>query len=154
MSAPPVSRPPVSPAPVSPAQDEQAVRSVVEAVAEAWAAGDATAFSAHYADQATATLPGFHVRSRADIGTSMAEAFAGPLHGSRRIHNVQNVRFPAGVADDAPAGTAVVITRSATVFQHETQPPAERWSFATWLLAQHAGRWRIEAYHECPAGTP
>ena len=124
--------------------DEGAVRAVVEAVSGAWADNDATAFVDHYAEDATAILPGFALRSRADIGTNMAEAFAAQLKGSRRIHQVQSVRFPS----DA---TAIVISRSSTVFPGETEPPVDRWSLATWVLSQHSGRWLIEAYHDCPA---
>jgi uncharacterized protein (TIGR02246 family) len=123
---------------------ERAVRAVVNAVSGAWADNDATAFVEHYAENATAILPGFALRNRADIQTNMAKAFAAQLKGSRRIHQVQSVRFPA----DA---TAIVISRSSTVFPGETEPPADRWSLATWVLSQHSGRWLIEAYHDCPA---
>lgn len=123
--------------------DERAVRAVVNSVSGAWADNDATAFVEHYAEDATAILPGFALRNRADIRTSMAEAFAGQLKGSRRIHQVQSMRFPA----DA---TAIVISRGSTVFPGEAEPPADRWALATWVLSQHSGRWLIEAYHDCP----
>ncbi|MDT5025989.1 MAG: hypothetical protein QOE61_2415 [Micromonosporaceae bacterium] len=124
--------------------DERAVRAVVDAVSGAWADNDATAFVDHYAEDATAILPGFALRNRVDIRTNMAKAFAAQLKGSRRIHQVQSVRFPG----DA---TAIVISRSSTVFPRETEPAADRWSLATWVLSQHSGRWLIEAYHDCPA---
>jgi uncharacterized protein (TIGR02246 family) len=124
--------------------DERAVRAVVDAVSGAWADNDATAFVNHYAEDATAILPGFALRSRADIRTNMAQAFAGQLKGSRRIHQIQSVRFPG----DA---TAIVVSRSGTTFPGETEPPADRWSLATWTLSEHSGRWLIEAYHDCPA---
>jgi uncharacterized protein (TIGR02246 family) len=124
--------------------DERAVRAVVDAVSGAWADNDVTAFVDHYAEDATAILPGFALRNRADIRINMGAAFTAQLKGSRRIHQVQSVRFPG----DA---TAIVISRSSTVFPRETEPAADRWSLATWVLSQHSGRWLIEAYHDCPA---
>jgi uncharacterized protein (TIGR02246 family) len=124
--------------------DVQAVRAVIDAVSEAWAAGDAEAFVGHYAEEATAVLPGFALLSRAVIRTAMAAAFAGQLKGTRRVHRVQGVRF----LDDA---TALVITRSATVPAGDADPAADAWSIATWALSGRSGRWLVEAYHDCPA---
>ena len=126
------------------AEDERAVHAVVEAVSGAWADNDVTAFVGRYAEDATAILPGVALRNRADIRTAMAAAFAAQLKGSRRVHQVQSVRFPAD-------RTAIVISRSGTVFPGETEPPADRWSLATWVLSQRSGHWLIEAYHDCPA---
>ncbi|HEY0535980.1 MAG TPA: SgcJ/EcaC family oxidoreductase [Actinoplanes sp.] len=115
-----------------------AVRAVIGSAAEAWAANDVEAFVGHYAEEATAILPGFALLGRAAIRTAMGAAFAGPLKGTRRIHQVQGVRF----LDDT---TALVTTRSST------EPPADQWSIATWVLSARSGRWLIEAYHDCPA---
>jgi uncharacterized protein (TIGR02246 family) len=124
--------------------DEPAVRAVIDAVSAAWADNDVAAFVAHYADDATAVLPGFALLSKADIRSAMAAAFADQLKGTRRVHRVQDVRF----LGDA---TAIVISRSATVSAVETEPAADRWSIATWVLSDRSGRWLIEAYHDCPA---
>lgn len=125
--------------------DEQAVRVLFDSVTEAWAANDIDHFVSHYTDEATATLPGFHLPSKAALHKSMGMAFAGPFKGSQRIHQVQKVRF---LNED----TAIVITRSATQFPGETEPAADQWSMATWVLTRHDGTWLIEAYHDCPAG--
>jgi uncharacterized protein (TIGR02246 family) len=119
---------------------------LVAEVSRAWAAGDAEAFAAHYAPDATAILPGFHLRDRADIRSSMATAFAGPLRGSRRVHEIQAERHYA-------ADTAVVVTRSATLHAGESEPPPARWSLATWLLRLDGERWLVAAYHDCPEAT-
>ena len=100
--------------------DVQAVQAAIDAVSEAWAAGDAEAFISHYASEATAVLPGFALLSRAVIRTAMAAAFAGQLRGTRRVHQLQSVRF----LDDT---TAIVITRSATVPATDPAPPADTW---------------------------
>jgi uncharacterized protein (TIGR02246 family) len=126
-------------------EDDSAVRAVFDAVSSAWAGSDADAFVEWYTEDATAILPGYYLPGKANIRASMADAFAGPLNGSRRIHVLQSVRF---LDDD----TAIVISKSSTLFPGEAEPPAERWALATWVLSKHAERWLIEAYHDCPAG--
>ena len=124
--------------------DEPGVRALVGDVSAAWADNDATAFVDGYAAHATAILPGFALRGRAEIQAAMAEAFAAALRGSRRIHQVQSVRF----LDDV---TAIVISHSGTAFAGEAEPAADHWSLATWVLSRYTGRWLVEAYHDCPA---
>jgi uncharacterized protein (TIGR02246 family) len=125
-------------------EDDSAVHAVFDAVSSAWAGSDADAFIEWYTEDATAILPGYYLPGKANIRASMADAFVGPLNGSRRIHVLQSVRF----LDD----TAIVISKSSTLFPGEAEPPAERWALATRVLSKHAGRWLIEAYHDCPTG--
>jgi len=120
------------------------VLAVFDATSSAWSDGDAGAFAEWYGEDATVVLPGVHLRGRNDIRTSMGDAFAGPLKGSRRVHTPQSVRFLG-------EGAAVVVTRSITAFPGEAEPPADRWELATWALARRGGRWLVEAYHSCPA---
>jgi uncharacterized protein (TIGR02246 family) len=121
-----------------------AVVATFEATSKAWADGDASAFAAWYADDATVILPGFYLRGKNNVDASMAAAFAGPLRGSQRVHSVQSVRF---LAPD----TAIVVTRSATVFPGEDEAPAERRDLATWVLTRRDFQWSVESYHSCPA---
>ncbi|MFD0683915.1 SgcJ/EcaC family oxidoreductase [Actinomadura fibrosa] len=121
---------------------QQDVRAVFDGVSEAWRAGDVDEFAAAYSEDATATLPGFHLRGRENIRAAMADAFAGPLKGTRRVHEVQSTRH---LDDD----TVIAITRSGTARADEEQP--ETWSMVTWVLRRSAGRWQVEAYHDCPA---
>lgn len=122
------------------------VAEVVDAVSKAWADGDAVAFTEHYTEDATAILPGFHLRDRAEIQARMAEAFAGPLAGSRRVHRIRSERR---YGDEL----RVIVTRSATVFPGEDEPPVDRWSLATWLLRLDGDQWLVAAYHDCPEVT-
>jgi uncharacterized protein (TIGR02246 family) len=121
-----------------------AVHAVFEATSSAWADGDADAFADWYAEDATVILPGFFLRGRNDIRANMGGAFAGALKGSQRRHEVRGVRLLGGE-------TALVVTRSVTLFPGETEPPAGREELATWALSRHDGRWLVEAYHGCPA---
>lgn len=123
---------------------EQAVLATFEATSKAWADGDAEAFVAWYADDASVILPGFSLDGRADINGSMAAAFAGPLNGSRRVHDARSMRFLG-------AGTVIVVTASETVFPGEDSAPAERRDLATWVLTRRDGQWLVRSYHSCLA---
>ena len=122
---------------------EGAVRAVFDETSRAWAQGDADAFAARYAADATVILPGRYLPGRAAIRTAMAAAFAGPLKNSRRIHRVQAVRF-------TDPGTAIVITDSITALPGHPEPPAQQHERATWVLSRHDGHWLIDAYHSSP----
>ncbi|GAA4600879.1 hypothetical protein GCM10023195_01460 [Actinoallomurus liliacearum] len=126
--------------------DERAVLAVFDATSRAWAEGDADAFVSSYGDRATVVLPGVYLHGKDHVLAAMAEAFALQLKDSKRIHEARDVRF-------LRADTAIVVTRSVTVFSGETEAPAERWELATWTLSRSDGGWLIEAYHSCPAGT-
>ena len=126
--------------------EERAVLAVFDATSSAWAEGDANAFVRWYGETATVILPGVYLQGKAAVRAGMAEAFALPLKGSKRIHTAQDVRFPS-------ADTAIVITRSVTVFPGESEPPADRWELATWAFARGDDGWLVEAYHSCPAGA-
>lgn len=123
---------------------ERGVLDVFDATSAAWEGGDVDAFVTWYADHATVIFPGTCLRGKASVRAAMADAFAGPLKNTRRIHQVQSVRF---LGD----GAAVVITRSATALPGEVDPAAQRWELATWALSWQDGRWLVEAYHSCPA---
>jgi uncharacterized protein (TIGR02246 family) len=127
-----------------PDQAERAVQAVFDATSNAWADGDANAFVARYAEDATVILPGILLQGKTAVRTGMENAFAGPLKDTRRIHAFVSVRL---LSSDA----AIVVTRSATTFPGEPEPSAERWEIATWVLTRFNGQWRIEAYHSCPA---
>jgi hypothetical protein len=97
--------------------DVDAVHQVFAAVSHAWAAGDADAFVASYTEEASAILPGFALLGRAAIRDAMGDAFAGPLKGSRRVHQLRSVRFLNDADGDGAGGgggTAIVLSRSGT----------------------------------------
>jgi len=125
------------------AEEDSTVRAVLEGILIAWADNDADAFVAWYAEDATVVLPGNYMKDKQAIRASMEAAFAGPLKGSTRVVDLQSVRF---LGSDA----AVVVGKSAVVAEGEAGPPAGRWTFATWVLSKHDGKWLVEAYHDCP----
>src|SRR2546423_10332503 len=123
---------------------DKSVQAVFKAMSEAWAAPAATEVAACYTAAATVIGPGIYLRGREDISRSMAAAFAGPLKDSSRPHSVQAVRF-------LPGGTAIVVTRSATILPGEAVASPDRQHLVTWLLTRHDGGWLVEAHHMCQA---
>jgi uncharacterized protein (TIGR02246 family) len=126
------------------AEEDSAVRAVLEGIIAAWSENDTDAFVAWYADDATVVLPGLYMKDREAIRANMEAAFAGPLRGSTRLVDLQSIRFVGSEA-------AVAVGTCTVVPEGETEPPAERWVFATWVLSKRDEKWLVEAYHDCPA---
>ena len=124
--------------------DEQAVRAVLDRLYDAWAKGDADAFVAGYASNATSILPGDYRPNRDIVRDRMAAAFAGRLKNSRVDDNVESVRFFG-------PDTAIAVSRDGVLLDGEVEVPDGRWVMATWVLVKRDGDWRIAAYHNCPA---
>jgi uncharacterized protein (TIGR02246 family) len=120
------------------------VLSVIHAVYDNWAAGDADAFAELYTDDATVVQPGVHKKNKGEIRTTMAAGFAGPLKGSRVLDEPQSVRF---LGPD----TAVVITEGGVLMAGQAELPAERLVRATWVLAKQNEEWFVAAYQNSPA---
>ncbi|MPZ83967.1 MAG: SgcJ/EcaC family oxidoreductase [Actinophytocola sp.] len=122
-------------------QDDSAVRAVLDGVYAAWAAGDADAFVAGYAEDATAVLPGTFLPGKAAVRAAMAAMFAGPLKGSYALHEVRSVRFLDGAA--------IVVSKGGVVPAGQTTPA--EWAVETRVLAASGGEWLVKAFHNCPA---
>jgi uncharacterized protein (TIGR02246 family) len=105
------------------------VVSVIRAVYDAWADGDAAAFAKLYTDDATVVQPGVRKKTNDEIRTTMAAGFAGPLKGSRVVDEPQSIRFLG-------LDTAVVITEGGVLMAGQTELPGERLVRATWVLAK------------------
>jgi uncharacterized protein (TIGR02246 family) len=122
----------------------ESVVSVIKAVYDAWAEGDADAFAELYTDDATVVQPGIHKKNNEDIRTTMAAGFAGPLKGSRVVDEPQSIRF---LGPDA----AVVISEGGILMAGQTELPPDRLVRATWVLTKKPDRWYVAAYQNSPA---
>lgn len=128
-------------------KEETAVLDVLKGVSEAWNNADPEAFVLEYLEDASAILPGAYLKSREEIRGAMAFSFDGPLKGTRSSNKVLDVRL---LNDDA----AVVITEAGVLIPGESEAPAERTSYATWVLAKRNGMWRLAAYSNSPSAPP
>ena len=127
------------------ATEETAVRAAIEAVYDAWAKNDPDAFVAPYSPSATAIHSGAVMGNRDAIRTTIAAAFAGPIKGSRAVHEIQSIRF---VRED----TAIVLGEASVILAGEVTAAPETRTLDSWVLCKNDGHWRVEAFHNCPEG--
>jgi uncharacterized protein (TIGR02246 family) len=125
---------------------DRQVRAVLDEVDAAWAANDADAFVAPYAETATAVLPGTYLPDRQAIRATMATLFAGTLNSSKGLHEVQTIRLVG-------ANVAVVISKGAMLLAGQTKPDAANRALETRVLSRQAGTWRAQAFCSCPEHT-
>jgi uncharacterized protein (TIGR02246 family) len=125
------------------ANDTSAIKNVLTDQYGAWAAGDAAAFVADYAEDATVIMPGSYRRNRDEIQQSMTESFATFLKDTKVTDEIQTVRF---LGDDY----AIAVSKAGILFAGETEVPASRFIYATWVLQRRDGNWRVESYHNSP----
>ncbi|MFI1702425.1 SgcJ/EcaC family oxidoreductase [Streptomyces bobili] len=125
------------------ANDTAAIAAVLESLYKAWDAGDADAFVADYTQEATAIMPGSYRASREEVRQSMAAGFASFLKGTTTTNRQLGIRF---LGRDG----AIVVSESGILFPGESEVPADRIVYATWVLEQRDDAWLIAAYHNSP----
>jgi uncharacterized protein (TIGR02246 family) len=124
--------------------EEETAYAVVRRAMQAWAANDADAFTACYAEDVSVVLSGgAHHRTRDEIRAYMAAGFAGPLKGTIGVDRPEVFRR---IGDDA----AIVVSLSGYRRPGEADVAPERLRRATWVLAEENGQWWVKAYHNCP----
>ena len=123
--------------------DSTAIKKVLADQYGAWAAGDAAAFVADYAEDATVIMPGSYRRNKDEIRRSMTQSFATFLKDSKVTDEIQSIRF---LEDDY----AIAVSKAGILFPGETEVPANRYVYATWVLQRRDGKWLVESYHNSP----
>jgi uncharacterized protein (TIGR02246 family) len=123
--------------------DSTAIKKVLADQYGAWAAGDAAAFVADYAEDATVIMPGSYRRNKDEIRRSMTQSFATFLKDSKVTDEIQSIRF---LGDDY----AIAVSKAGILFPGETEVPANRYVYATWVLQRRDGKWLVESYHNSP----
>ncbi|MFC5186867.1 SgcJ/EcaC family oxidoreductase [Actinomadura harenae] len=126
--------------------DSALIKQILADQYKAWAAGDADAFVADYAEDATVVMPGVYRKNRAEIRENMAAGFAGYLKDSAVTDEVQDIRFLG-------ADNAIAISRAGILFAGESEVPADRFVNATWVLHKRDDKWLVAAYHNSPAAA-
>lgn len=124
-------------------EDQAAVQDVPQRIMAAWAAHDADAFAATFAEDGSMILPGVLRQGRNEIRDFMVEAFGGPYRGTR-VTGTPTALKP--LSED----TVLVLTEGGVLAPGETEPAAERAVRASWLLVRRDGQWLLTAYQNSP----
>jgi uncharacterized protein (TIGR02246 family) len=123
--------------------DRAAITAVLERLYQAWAAGDADAFVADYAQDATAIMPGSYRASREEVRQGMGAGFASFLKGTTTTDRQLGIRF---LGRDG----AIVVSEAGILFPGESEVPADRMVYATWVLEKRGDAWLVAGYHNSP----
>lgn len=123
-------------------RDDAAVRAVLDRVYAAFAANDADAYVAAYAETVSAVMPGAYLPDRAALHSAMRQLFAGPLAGARGTYDVQSIRYLG-------SSVAVVISRGVVLLADQDPAEAQPW-MDTWVLSRDGDSWQVASFHSCP----
>ncbi|MBB5913460.1 uncharacterized protein (TIGR02246 family) [Nocardia transvalensis] len=120
--------------------DELAVRTVLDRVHAAWAAGDAAAFAAEFTPDADyVTFLGTHHLGRADIEACHVPLFEKFQKGSRLDGDITQVRF---------LGPDVALVHGVgAVVKGKQRRNSRNTKVQTWVLVRRDGEWEISAFH-------
>ena len=121
------------------AADEATLRSFPLALIAAWNRGDAAAFAAPFADDATfIAFEGAALDGRDAIASFHEALFARQLKGTRLEGDVKFVRFLS-------SETAVIHARCGVILAGRERPIASRESMQLFVCTRRSGEWRIDA---------
>lgn len=124
--------------------DWAAMATVPQRMIEAWAAHDAKAFSELFTDDGSLILPGRPLlRSKEQIHSFMAAAFAGPFKGTRVTGRPVNLRV---ISDDV----GLLITDGGIVAAGASELADKDAIRASWLLVKRDRKWYLAAYQNGP----
>lgn len=125
---------------------EKEALSVPLRLVAAWAKNDADGVANVFTDDGILILPGdVYKRSREEIRSFMAAAYAGPFKGSGVTGNPVDVRF---VSDDI----ALLRTHGGILAEGETEIDPELAVRSTWVCVKRDGEWKLAAYQNSPRG--
>jgi uncharacterized protein (TIGR02246 family) len=111
--------------------DERAALTIGLRIQAAWAANDADAFAAVFAENGSLLMRDDQLTSRAEIRAYMARGFAGPFRGARVTGWPLEVRF---LDDDV----AFLVTQGGIVLPTDGQLLPQREIRAVWVIVRRA----------------
>lgn len=122
-------------------EDMEALHRLLQALIDAWAAGDADAYADLFTeDAAYIGFDGVTQAGRAAIAETHRPLFGKWIKGSRLIGNPPNIRF---LAPDV----ALIHSQGDTVLAGKATPEPERESVQTLVAVKQDGIWRFTAFH-------
>ncbi len=120
---------------------EAAVRAVLSGIADAWNAGDATAYAALFTEDADyVTFFGLNMPGRHAIEAGHRALFDGPLKGSKLTGSAE----PPKIRFVRPDVAIAVVGGGSTVSGDEPDP--RRASTLTYVLVRDPDAWRITSF--------
>jgi uncharacterized protein (TIGR02246 family) len=112
------------------ADDENAIRSVLARLYDAWARGDGEAYAACFAENsAYITFNGIHLRGRAENAKLHSALFRGVLKGTKLAAEIESLELLA-------SGVALVHTAGS----------ARKTSYQTYVLVKSGAYWLIRSF--------
>ena len=124
------------------------ITATLSRIADAWNAGDGTAYGAEFTDDATyVTFAGDVLRGRRAIGETHQFLFDGPLRGSRMGEPgaAAEIRM---LTDDV----AHVLIDGGVRLDGQAELPTDRASTVSFVLRRAGDRWEIAAFQNTRAG--
>jgi uncharacterized protein (TIGR02246 family) len=125
-----------------PAGDDNALIELARTQADAWEAGDGTAFAATFTEDADfVSVIGEFIQGRTELGEVMQQGFDGFMKGTRLSKpKVTTIRFPA-------PGVAVMITSGVWVIRSDAdEERPERLSIQTRTAVRRDGTWLFTSF--------
>lgn len=121
--------------------DEQALRDLLQALMDRWAAGDAEAYADLFTEDADyVAFDGVNQKGRDAIVAGHQPLFTRWLKGSRLIGDVTSIRF---LAPDV----ALMHATGNTIMAGKSRPAPGRESIQTLVAVKRDGVWRFTAFH-------
>lgn len=122
-------------------EDQSAIRQLFQSLLDAWGAGDATAYTALFTEEADyIAFDGVNQKGRAAILAGHQPLFERFLKGSRLVGEITSIRF---LCPDV----ALIHASGNTILAGKTAPAPERASVQTLVAVREQGEWRFTAFH-------
>ncbi|WP_067540103.1 SgcJ/EcaC family oxidoreductase [Nocardia crassostreae] len=121
--------------------DESALRTLLQAQADAWAAGDGPAFAATFTDDADfVSVIGEFIQGREEMAIEMQKGFDGFMKGTRMSEpGTLKIRFPA-------PDTAVMITQGVRPSRPDNPAGPDEQSIQTRVAVRANGTWLFTTF--------
>jgi uncharacterized protein (TIGR02246 family) len=119
--------------------DENAIRTVPQQMADSWNTGNGASFAAPFADDADfIAFEGTHLEGRQQIAAFHEHAFDTVVKGSRLEICVKFVRFLS-------PEQAVMHSHAKVTLPGQTRPSSSRDSMELFVVTKHEGSWQVRA---------
>jgi uncharacterized protein (TIGR02246 family) len=122
-------------------EDERAIRSQLDSLYRAWAAGDAVAYAAHFTPDADyVAFDGIRYQGTEENVAAHQPLFRSILRGSHLVGGIESLVF---LSDDV----ALLYCVGSVVLRWQRKPHPGRRSIQTMVAVRQGNQWRFRAFH-------